>query len=340
MTDDLRKLVEEDLPRLAYQIMKPVATMPNSAFPRGRHNFVRSADWGRLNAAERLDYAGPDTLDGATGYHYKGRWSHAEGGHLMDQWWIGFYGINLTDITDEAPEPVQVDNSEVKTISIVDYKNNNASIRRIKSNKSETKDTSSEKTFEATAEAEFETSITRSAEASIGPVSGKSEFMAKFRSKISASAGGAWRSSDRIEEQVDEEYDVLPFSHRQLTIKEGQPHIRQKIPTKGLLDCKVRIYIYNANAQTFDSLDHVIRCWSGLRPGHVAYSSWFGGGNAVPQSDIDQWVRPYLNLDIEVEADRVRYFGKEDNGWPIPGHEADYEKAKEAYFASIEKGAR
>ena len=336
MHDDLRELVYEHLPKLAYQIMRPVKDIDNF---NGRWNFLKSSDWDEPTRTKKLEYAGPTTYHDEKGYHYKGRWPESENKNraLMDQWWIGFFGIDLVDITDEKPEPVKVDESKVKTISIVDTVNNNSSLRRIKSNKSEATDTSSEKTFEVQAEAEFETSITRSAEATIGPVSGKSEFMAKFRSKISSSAGGAWKKSDRIEEQIDEEYVILPFSHRQLTIKEGQPHIRQKIPTKGILDCKVVVYIYNATEQTFQSLDHVERCWSGLRAGHQFYSQHFGF-NPVSQEDINKWVRPSLNLDIEVEADRVRYFGKEDNGWATKGHEEEYLIAQRNYFESIKNG--
>lgn len=334
MNDDLRVLVEEHLPRLAYQIMEPVSHMPSAQFVHRNRNWVHreSTDWDGRHTDGRLHYAGPQ----GDGYYYRGR---NYNGDVINEWYVAFHALSLVDVSDEDPEPIQIDNSKVRILSIVDTQNDNASIRRIKANKSEAKDTSSEKTFAVLAEAEFETAMTRSAEASLGPIKGKSEFTAKFRSKVSASAGGAWRKSDRIEDHVHEAYDILPFTRRTMTIKEGEPSIHQKVPTRGLLDCKVEIGIFNCGEWWFDHYDDIVRCWSGLKAGWAPFDGWFVY-HSVPQAEIDDWVRPYLNLDIEVRADRVRYFGKIDQERITPGHEEDYAAAKAAYFSSIAAGKR
>ena len=337
--DDLRTLVEDTLPRLAYDIM-------NSG-PRRMYNardFKNRANWAHAeyNHWERMDETGKlvylkaeDWGEQGTAYLYGGYDRPAPDNHVNTWWYICFYDIRLVDIDDVDPLPVEVDNSKVKVIEVVKRTNNNASFVKVKADKSQATETAEDHSFGVTATTAFEASLTRSAEASIGPVSGKSELTAKFSASLEARTDHEWRESDRIEDSIEEQYTILPYSVREVTIMEGHPSIRQKIPTKGILDCKVRIDIRAANSQDFASLDDLIQVWRGLKGGSEMYSAFFAGGNGVPDEQIDKWHRPRLNLDIEVRGDRVRYSDYQDHGYAVPGKEAEYEEARAAYLKKV-----
>ena len=334
MQDDLRVLVEEYLPQLAYQIMSSGPRQMGSRDFANRQNHVHDDHtwWAGADAEQRLRYAGPTAdsrVDHKEGYHYKA-W-HRDG-VLKDEWYINFYNIQLVDIEGSDIEPPQIDDSEVRVIEVIKETNDSASFKTVRANTTKAKETGKENTLAVTAEAEFETTFSRSAEAGIGVASGKSEMTARFRSRIEAHTDNTWRTSDRMEDSVEKEYTILPFTTRVVTIREGNPKIRIKIPTKGVLDCGVQIDIRNASEQRFDYLDDVVKCWQGLVPGREFYSPWFGGGHAVPQAEIEKWVRPKLNLDIEVRGKRVRYSGLIDKETVIDGKEREYAAAKREYY--------
>ena len=133
---------------------------------------------------------------------------------------------------------------------------------------------------------------------------------------------------------------IFPYHEYELTVKKGTPHLRQTIPTYGLLDCSVRIDIRAANSQDFASLDDLIQVWRGLRGGSEMYSAFFSGGRGVPDTDIDKWTRPKLNLDITVEGNRVRYSDKDTLHRPIPGMEKLAAKYAKADLDALSSGTR
>ena len=334
--DDLRELVEEQLPRLAFGIMDSGPRwMYNAAHFGNRANWAHDEynNWKRHDATGKLAYIRAEQWDSGPAYLYGGYDRPAPDPHINTWWYIAFYDIHLVDIDNIDPQPVEVDNSQVKVVELVKTSNNNASFRTVKTNKAQVATKEEDHSFGVTVGTEFELAVSRSAEASIGPVKGKQEMTAKFKAYMEARTDHAWRASDTLESSVEESYDILPFSQREITIKEGTPNIRQKIPTKGVLECKVRIDIRAANAQDFDSLDDLLQVWRGLRGGSEFYSAFFAGGRGVKDEVIDKWPRPRLNLDIEVRGERVRYFDLQDHGFAIPGKEREYEKAKREYYA-------
>ena len=334
--DDLRYLVEDQLPRLAYEIMNAGPRwMYNRPHFGNRVNWAHDEynHWDRMDADRKLAYVKAEDWGGqGTAYLYSGYDRPAPDNHTHTKWHIWFYDIKLVDIDNIDPQPVQVDNADVKVLEIVKRTNNNASFVKVRANKSQASEKAEDHSFGVTARTEFETSLTRSAEATIGPVSGKSELTAKFSASLEARTDHEWRKSDKLESSIEEEYTILPYSTREVTIKEGNPSIRQKIPTRGVLDCKVRIDINSANSQDFQSLDDLVQVWRGLKGGSEFYSAFFAGGKGVPDHEIEKWPRPHLSLDIEVKGDRVRYSDYQDLGYPVPGKEKEYEEARQVYL--------
>ena len=335
MQDDLRILVEEHFPRLAYRIMSSGPRRMNSRRDFGNSpNRVHDeqTNWGRVDGERKLVHVHTDRRENTNCYWY--------GVPGQDKWSIRFFDIRLVDIDNVDPQPVDVDQKDVKIISLVKRTNNTASFVNVKADKSQVTERSEDHSFAALAEAEFEVELTRSAEASIdGLGSAKEELKTKFRTRVETKTDHEWRTSDRIEDSVSEEYRILPYSSREVTIKEGTPTIRQRIPTHGLLECKVLIDIRDCNQQVFGSLDDIWNCWQGLRGGYQYYSDFFSKYR-VSREDIAEWVRPYLNLDIEVSAERVRYSDYEDNEFPIPGKEKLFKKYRNADLEAIKGGSR
>ena len=342
MKDDLRELVEDQFPHLAFDIV--------NAGPRWMYNyrdFKNRANWAhdehnnyaRMEAeGGRLRYAGPDEIDGTPAYLYRGLDRTAPDDHLNQWWYVAFYNVRLIDIESVDPQPVQVLNpNAVKLISVAKERNNGPGFLSYDIQVKNTKDKSTEKSFGATATTEFETSMEAKVSAGVGVAEGERSMSARFLARLEARVDSAWRESDSLEDFVGKKFRIFPYHDYELTVKEGTPHLRQEIPTYGRLECSVRIDIRSANSQDFASLDDLIQVWRGLRSGSEMYSAFFGGGHGVSDGDIAKWHRPKLNLNISVEGDRVRYSDKDTYHRPIPGMEekaAPYIKADQEAVAS------
>ena len=108
------------------------------------------------------------------------------------------------------------------------------------------------------------------------------------------------------------------------------------LPTKGLLQCGIRIDIRNTNAQDFDTYEDLVQVWRGFKAGSEFYSAWFGGfGRGLQDEQIDAWRRPRLNLNLEIQGDRVRYSKTRYNHKAIPGKEEEAQKYVDAKLSAI-----
>ena len=325
--DDLHKLVYEQLPRLAYAIMAPLSRAPNSLYG-GRHNFVRSANWDPLHEAQQLHYAGP--IDG--GYHYKGRWSKAEGGHLMDQWWIGFHGFRSTGPGNiPKGEPEVLDPGAVQLVEVDRTANNGPGFITYEIARREEGSREHERTLGALAELEYKRSMRALVKGGIpGIGEAEVETTQELRARVEATASDRWRASDTLEESVDKTYEVYPYHQLTVSVKRGKPRMRQTIPVSHGLECRVRIYVYNAAQDEFDTIADIARTWQGLRSGS-RYSGWF----AESPISTDHWTWPHAAIDLEVEGERVRYSDTVYDHIPIPGKEAEAARYVAARLKSI-----
>ena len=336
MRDDLRVLVEQDFPRLAFQIADAGPRwMYNRAHFGNRVNWSHD-EYNQYAAAEAeggvLRYAGPIERDGTDGYHYKAL--HKDGG-LNHLWYIAFYNVRLIDVEDVDPQPVQVLNpGEVHLVQVDSNDNDGPSFIDYEIDREKEEIRGSEHSFGATASTEFEATVSRSLGASVGPLSGKAEMTARFAAKLEARTDHAWRKSDRLTDKVKKSFRQFPYSSLEVTVQRGMPQLRQVIPTTGLLECNIQIDIRDANDQRFSSYDELVNVWRGLKSGHEFYSDFFGGGHAVHEDVIDGWRRPRLTLDLEVEGRRVRYSKSDYVTKPIPGREALFEQYRLADLAA------
>ncbi|MDD9994739.1 MAG: hypothetical protein OXS35_03205 [Dehalococcoidia bacterium] len=302
-----------------------------------RVNHVRDefTDWSRVDKIGRLHYAGPVSIDGLDGYHYKA--NRKAGAGLKDEWYIAFYGIRLVEIEEVEALPVQVLNPEaVKVVSVDSTDNNGPGFLSYKIARVERHDTTKEKTFEALAEAEFSRTISTKAGGSFKANEVGAEVTDQFRARVEARKSDAWKASDSLENSVEKEYEIFPYHSLEVTVQEGTPKFRQVLPTKGLLQCGIRIDIRNTNAQDFDTYEDLVQVWRGFKAGSEFYSAWFGGfGRGLQDEQIDAWRRPRLNLNLEIQGDRVRYSKTRYNHKAIPGKEEEAQKYVDAKLSAI-----
>jgi len=327
MQDDLRQLVENDLPILAYQII--------SSGPRrmdGRHNFGNrpnrfnegfgQVDWSGAHATGRFDYHGVWNINGQEAYKYGLPKRHKDGVCS-----ISFYGIRLTDIEDIDPQPVEVLNpNDVKIVSVDSTENNGPGFISYAIDRTERHDRSSEHTFEAAAEFEYERSVTRKGGGEFGGIEASAEMTDRFKAVLATKTFNEWRQSDSLEQSIRREYEVYPFHQLDVMVQEGMPKLRQKIPTTGRLECGIDIDIRDCNHQRFDTYDDLVKVWRGLKSGSEFYSNFFSGGHAVSEEEMAQWQRPKITLNLEVNGDRVRYSKTQYLHKPIPGKEEEAAK--------------
>ena len=347
MNDDLRHVKENVLPKLAYCIGEPLSRIPSKQFANCNrmHRGEGTPRWKEFDKTRELDYLGTSDRWNTTTFFYGSR-HHAPGyarGGPGATWNIAIYALDLVDIEDQEFLPAEIDEGEVELVEVFKKTNNSSSFKDYASELEKIEVETKDRSFSVEAKSSFELAMTRAAEAGIGIAKGKEELSAKFSSSLSARTDQAWSSSDTLRNLFKESYTVFPHTTREITVKRGQPSIRQRVPTRGILDCKVGIYIASGRGPKmewyFENLRDLKRCYAGLLPGKERFSSWFTH-HSLPQEEIDAWPQPVCNLDIEVKGDRVRYTEENDQQYVIKGKEAEFEKANAAYLKGVEGGHR
>ncbi|MDE0006516.1 MAG: hypothetical protein OXQ29_27830, partial [Rhodospirillaceae bacterium] len=304
--------------------------------PHSRWNFVRSADWRPLDAAGKLEYAGPTTLNGSDGFHYKGRWSEEEGGSLMDQWWIGFFGFRSAGLGEVPKTPVSVDPGQVEMVQVDKYLNNGPGFIEYEITRHEEKGRKHEQSLGAVAELEFKRSMRALVKGGIpGIGEAEVESTTEFRARVEAQAHEAWSASDTLADTVAASYEVYPYHQLTVGVKRGNPTVRQIIPVSNELECTVHIYIYNALSETFASLADLRQMWRGLQAGSPTFSTWF----AQRPVDVSAWKFPNASFELSVTGDRVRYTDTAYDHVPIPGKEELAARYVQAKLDAISGGA-
>lgn len=336
MNDDLHKLVDDQLPRLAYQIMRPVWEI-GTHFNNGRWNFLRSANWDDLDGRKALYYAGPVEIDGQNGFRYTGRWPVDQRSNraLMKQWFIAFHGFRSKGLGDIPDTPVVVDPGAVTLMQVDKTANNGPGFLDYKIVRHEERDTAHEKSVGALAELEYKRSLRALVKGGIpGVGEAEVETTTELRARVEAQTHAAWKASDTLANTVEASYQVYPYHQLTVSVERGNPRVRQTIPMSHDLDCSVTINVYGAfHDITLDSLEDVAETWRGVRPGPDVLVAHF----AQHPVDPSGWVRPNAKFDLVLEADRVRYSDVQYDHVPIPGKEAlaqRYVDAKRKAIAS------
>ena len=334
MRDDLRELVEEQLPRLAYEIM--------SAGPRRMFNaahFKNRANWShdeyndyatleREGRKLRFDFA--HSIGGTPAYLYRAV------GRYSDRWNIQFYNLRLRDIDGTPPTPAEVLNpGAIKLISVDKTNNNSPSAIDYEIDTSNVKDREDESSFGTSFGSEFENTLQTTVGGSILVADAEVQSSARFKAWAEGHADRAWRESDSISNAVKKSYTVLPYHSLEVLAKRGEPHLRQTIPATGRLECSVRIDIRDANCQDFASIRDLKQVWRGLKGGSEMYSAFFAGGRGVHDDALDKWNLPTVTLDTTIEDTRVRYSDVDYVSLPIPGKEAEAADYKRRYKDAI-----
>ena len=175
--DDLRDLVENQLPKLAYEIV-------NSG-PRWMYNardFKNRANWAhdeynkysRMDTEGKLIFSHADNIEGTPAYLYRGYDQDAPNNHLNQWWYVAFYNIRLVDIESVDPRPVEVLNPDaVKLISVAKERNNGPSFLDYNIQVTEKSNSETESSFGVTAESEFELAVDHKIKAGIGVAEGE-----------------------------------------------------------------------------------------------------------------------------------------------------------------------
>lgn len=336
MSDDLQKLVREDFPKLAYNIASSgPRRMPSKAGFGNRPN--RTADdqtnWAEHDKTRTLDYCEVATINGAPAYLYSG--TRKGGGSSVKEWYVAFYGVRLVEVEKVEPGPIDINPGEVRLETVRKWTNNGPALKKIRKGRTTRSEKNKDFSFDQLLESEFSVAMTRSAKGGIPGVGEAGvELSTSLRALARLQAHQAWSQSDSIEDMLEEEYALFPYSTLEILAKRGEPDIRQVTRTTGLLECNVRVDIRDCNMQDFESIDLVLKTWRGLEPAREFYSSWFAT-RPVPEDWLANWHRPKLILDLETRGKRIRYEEIEENYRPLPGFEREFELARRAYYSEI-----
>ena len=336
MNDDLAKLVREDFPKLAYNVISSgPRRMPSREGFSNRPN--RTADdqtnWAEHDKTKTLDYCEVTNINGSPAYLYSG--TKKGGGSSHREWYIAFYGVRLVDVEKIEPGPIDINPGEIQLESVRKVTNNGPAIKKIRKSHTDRKERNKEFSFDQLLETEFTIAMTRSAKGGIPGVGEAGvELSTSLRALAQLQAHQAWSQSDTVEDVMEEEYAIFPYSTLELLAKKGTPDIRQVTRTTGLLEANIRIDIRDCNSQDFESIDLIEKTWSGLEPGREFYSSWFTT-RPVPAEWIANWHRPKLVLDLETRGKRVRYDEMMENYTPLPGFEREFEIGRRAHYRAI-----
>ena len=336
MSDDLNKLVREDLPKLAYSIASSgPRRMPSREGFSNRPN--RTADdqtnWTEHDKTRTLDYCETTTIDGSPAYLYTG--TKKGGGSSHREWYVAFYGVRLVDVEKVEPGPIDINPGQVQLESVRKISNNGPLARKVRKTRTARTEKTREFSFDQMLETEFTASMTRSAKGGIpGVGEASAELTTSLRLLAQLSAHQAWSQSDSVEDMMEEEYTILPYSTLEILAKKGTPNISQKTRTTGTLECNVRIDIRDCNSQDFDNIGSVMRTWRGLEGGHEFYSPYFVH-SPVPSDWLNNWHLPKLVLDLVVKGTRVRYEEIVENYSPLPGFKREFDIARRAHYRGI-----
>ena len=336
MNDDLDKLVRQDLPKLAYSIASSgPRRMKSKAHFSNRPNRVADdqTNWKEHDKTRTLDYCEATTINSSPAYLYSG--TRKGGGSSQKEWYVAFYGVRLVDVEKVEPGPIDINPGEIKLESVRKVTNNGPAIKKMRKARTQRTEKTKEFSFDQLLETEFTIAMTRSAKGGIpGVGEAGMELSTSLRALAQLQAHQAWSQSDSVEDLMEEEYSLFPYSTLELLAKKGTPTITQKTRTTGTLQCNVRIDIRDCNMQDFDNIDSVMKTWRGLEAGHEFYTPYFTQ-NPVPMDWLSNWHLPKLVLDLEVKGKRVRYDEIVENYTPLPGFEREFEIGRRAHYRAI-----
>ena len=306
MKDDLRRLVETELPKLAQAIIRDGLSMVPRYAPGGRS---KSGNWfaGELVDTDLLPFfVGPRRKGDTDGYLYHARAKRLGGkpDHLAE---ILFYDINIIDVDDVTVGQLQdLGSKKDSHFQVDEYYNGGSKEIKYAVNVSESKTTEEEKSFSASISAEY----TREVEATAGIKIAEAKVTETLSVKAEASASGEWRKSDSLSESVDKKYTIPPHKHWVLTCEKSTKHIKQDVLVTGLLTCKIWINSHKWAATDFESIDDLKQHMRGLgHDGNAWGRFWRDRTNGIQVADsvLDAWPIPRLTLNIPMEGKRTRY---------------------------------
>lgn len=306
MKDDLRKLVEQELPKLAKSIIKDGLSIVPRYYSGGRKG---SGNWfheSLVNTDMTPFFVGPRKKGDADGYlyHVIAKRLGNKPDHLAE---ILFYDINIIDIDDVDVGTLQdLGSKKEANFQVDEYYNGGSEAIEYNVNVSESKTTEEEKSFSASISAEY----TREVKATAGIKLAEAEVTETLSLKAEASASGEWRKSDSLSETVDKKYTIPAKKHWVLTCEKSLKHIRQDVLVTGLLTCKIWINSHKWAATDFESIDDLKQHMRGLgNAGNVWGKFWRDRyhGKRVDDATLDAWPVPRLTLNIPMEGKRTRY---------------------------------
>ncbi len=326
MNDDLRNLVENELPVLAGCIARDMLR-DCGVVPRSEHPDQRIRDrWhpGQVDLTEPMQYMGPttDRVGGGQGYVYcpvaagpnehnghRGNGGFAPGAPYKAAK-IVFYNVRLTGIEDVLPGDLDVLNPDDRgaKLTVDSYINDGPEPYRKRVEVEEEREREEDHSFGVLVGLEFRRRTLARGGIEMEGIEAGGEVETEITLRAEARTDHEWRRSDRIRHSVEHEYSIAPYHRWSLTSRETIKHIRQDVLVVGKLQCAVRIDSRDRNSTDFDSLDDLIEVGRGLKTGYGPYSRWFGEmRKALPDATFAAWPRPQLRLNLPIEGRRTRY---------------------------------
>ena len=306
MKDDLRRLVENELPKLAQAIIRDGLSIVPRYYSGGRKGSGNWFNKDLVNTDALPFFVGPRRKGDTDGYlyHVIAKRLGNKPDHLAE---ILFYDINIVDVDDVQVGQLQDLGSKTDSnFGVDEYYNGGSNEIEYTVNVSESKTSEEEKSFAASISAEY----TREVEATAGIKIAEAKVTESLTVKAEASASGEWRKSDSLSETVDKKYTIPAKKHWVLTCEKSIKHIRQDVLVTGLLQCKIWINSHKWAATDFDSIDSLKKHMQGLgNDGNVWGKFWRDryNGQRVDDKTLEAWPIPRLTLNIPMEGKRTRY---------------------------------
>jgi len=302
MRDDLRALVERDLPKLAHQIASQALGRVNARFPN--HFRYEIIDYGHA-----MHYAGPvDMGGGEIGYRY---YPWHKDGRPHDKGRIIFHNVRCVEVEDvDLGEVQELSRGETSETIAIKRTNNGSSRIPVKFTQAEKQAQSSEQTVSAEFSVEYERTVEASAKAGIKFVEAEAKVTEKFTAKMGASASSRWSQSDSIAASLQERYFVPPRSRWELIIQKTTKHVRQDVLVTGRIQPNVRIDSQDGCSADWSTLEDLFDTFRGLGLDGDKWGRWYRErqpGRQLADSTVDSWPLPRLKLNLPIEGQRTRF---------------------------------
>ena len=303
--DDLRKLIEEDFPKLAHSIAKDALSKIwlHWIDKPYKHRFHPNwCDYSKPMHFEGVQKSGGGDSD-VYAYNPMNNW-----GNPQKEARIIFYNPRVIDISKIETGNLNIlnPNDKSESLTVDSYLNDTNSVYVKRTEVETEKEREETHSFGVEVSQEFRLKMGRNAGIDMEVFSAGGDMEVELTSRIEARTDHEWRKSDTVRSAVEETYTVNPKCLWELSVERSMKHIRQDIFMTGLLDCSVWIVHANWFDDSYMTLRELFDVFRGVK-GKDTPIGWYFKDNPISDEIVDSWEIPNLTLNVPMEGKRTRY---------------------------------